>query len=337
MQMLDVMKRLAELDAANPNMNEGAKPDFADIDDDGNEKETMKQAAEDKKKKKKTESAECSKCHEDPCVCDDKTDESSDMTLESLRYLSGVKKTLEESGISMMNPTPAPEHKQPATFSINASAESGDEVASMLTQIMNLAGVSKVGNTDMPQGKLPGATLTAEPAIHGTPAHDEKSVMRSALDAMNDHNPEDEGAIGGALGAAGGAMLGGPVGAAIGGGIGGSMEDEGEEVSTGGNDTMQSMADEIRGMADKLKGIEDKDELNLETWDNTPANPTDIPLADSNGLAYNPNAGGINKGLTNAPTAMAETLEAQLYAEYQAFVTEGEKKTMSRAAKGVMK
>jgi hypothetical protein len=39
-------------------MNEGAKPDFADIDDDGNEKETMKKAAEDKKKKKKTESAE---------------------------------------------------------------------------------------------------------------------------------------------------------------------------------------------------------------------------------------------------------------------------------------
>jgi hypothetical protein len=35
--------------------------------------------------------------------------------------------------------------RTPASFSINASGDSGDEVANMLTQIMNLAGVKPVG------------------------------------------------------------------------------------------------------------------------------------------------------------------------------------------------
>jgi hypothetical protein len=83
-------------------------------------------------------------------------------------------------------------------------------------------------------------------------------------------------------------------------------------------------------MADKLKDIESKDELNLETWDNTPADPTEVPLADSNGLAYNPNAGGVNKGLTNAPSAMAEDLESKLFAEYQNFVNESKFKDLEK-------
>lgn len=340
--MLDVMKRLAELDAANPNMNEGAKPDFTDVDDDGNEKESWKKAEKDAEEKtdESMDDDKCEKCHPEPCSCDEKTDESvEDFSIESLRYLSGLKSKLAESGISMLNPTPVPEHKQPATFSINASAETGDEVASMLTQIMNLAGVSKVGNTDMPHGDMPGATLTAEPlskiAAHG--GHDGGAdLMRATLDKMNDQ-PEDEDLnVGGIMGNSGGGAMPG-AGAALGGTMPGvEMEDEGEEVSAGGNDSMQSMADEIRGMAAKLKDIEDKDELNLETYDNTPASATDIPKFDGNGLAYNPNAGGVNKGLTNAPSAMAEDLEAKLFADYQAFVTEGEK-TMSKAAKGYEK
>jgi hypothetical protein len=39
-------------------MNEGAKPDFLDLDGDGNKKESMKKAAEDKKKKMKKENAD---------------------------------------------------------------------------------------------------------------------------------------------------------------------------------------------------------------------------------------------------------------------------------------
>jgi hypothetical protein len=99
---------------------------------------------------------------------------------------------------------------------------------------------------------------------------------------------------------------------------------------------MQSAADEIRSMADRLKDIEDKDELNLETYDNTPADPTNVPAFDANKMALNTNAGGVNKGITNAPSAMAEDLEDQLYSEYKKFVSESkfEKLEKKLAAKG---
>jgi hypothetical protein len=199
----------------------------------------------------------------------------------------------------------------------------------MLSQIMNLAGVKPVGHADMPAHDSGEHPLTSEPGIQGTP-HDEKEVMRSTMDMMNP--PEDEGAMGGAVGAGLGAMVGGPLGAAAGGAIGGAMEDEGEPDAGG---PVAAMADEIRDMADELSQVDDKDELNVETYDNTPADPNKKPEFDSNKLAWNPNAGGHGgNGLANNPRAMSETLEDQLFAEYKAFVNEGEQKTMSRAAKG---
>lgn len=286
--MLDVLTRLAQLDAGNPNVVEAAKPDFLDMDKDGNKKEPMKKALKDKKT---DEGAECSVCHKDPCKCDDKADE--DMTLESMRYLAGVKDTIAECGIPPMGMPGG--QSQPATFSINASAQTGDEVAGMINQIMNLAGVHK------PEASVPHAepvtALTAEPEAphasmgHAMPpmGHDDggKDMMRSMMDKLN-------------------------------------TADEGEEVSMGSDSPVSAMADEVRDMADQLSGTS-KDELGLESWDNSPASPTDVPLADSNGLAYQPNAGGHNKGVTNQPTAFAENLEDRLFAEYKAFVSEGNK------------
>ena len=243
--------------------------------------------------------------------------------MSTLRALSGLK-PVAECGM-MGSPMPM-EHHTPASFSINASAGSGDEVAGMLSQIMNLAGVHKVGPEHMPNIDSGARPMIAEPP--------EKDIMRSAMDAMNDPEPEDEGAIGGAIGAAGGAMLGGPVGAALGGAVGGSMEDEtaGEPTSgqaePGTAEPMKSAADEIRNMADRLADIEDKDELNLETYDNTPNSPHSAPQYDNDKMSFNPNAGGFGgSGLANNPRAFAENLEEKLFAEYQAFVTEGEKKT----------
>ena len=285
--MLDVMTRLAQLDAGNPNVVEASKPDFLDMDKDGNKKEPMKKALKDKEKQT-DESAECSVCNEDPCKCDDKTDE--EMTLESMRYLAGVKNTIAECGIPPMGmPGGQP---QPATFSINASAQTGDEVAGMINQIMNLAGVHKPVPS-VPHAE-PVTALTAEPeAPHASMvppmAHNDggKDMMRSMLDKMN-------------------------------------TADEGEEISMGSDSPVAAMADEVRDMAGQLSGTS-KDELGLESWDNTPASPTDVPLADSNGLAFQPNAGGHNKGVTNQPTAFAENLEDRLFAEYQNFVNEGKK------------
>lgn len=96
MHMIDVMKRLAELDASNPTV---AQP-------------TLKQQ-------------------------------------QSLATVSNIEadkiNECGPMGMDMGRPS------TPASFSINASAESGDEVASMLTQIMNLAGVkpaSSIGDLD---------------------------------------------------------------------------------------------------------------------------------------------------------------------------------------------
>lgn len=47
-------------------VDEAAKPDYIDLDKDGNKKESMKKAAKDKKAVKESE---CSVCHEDPCSC----------------------------------------------------------------------------------------------------------------------------------------------------------------------------------------------------------------------------------------------------------------------------
>ena len=240
-----------------------------------------------------------------------------------LRALSGLKPVsecgvMELGGQGMMDSHPRP----PASFSINATAADGAEVSSMLGDILNLAGVHKVGQEHMPPVDSAPSAMVQAPVMGG-----EKDAMRSALDAMNEPGDEmhDVDAPGiedeemeplGGMGDMGDAMAGGMAQPEMGGQEGSSPE-------------MQSMADEIRNMADRLSQIEDVDELpgveggeeekTDETWNNTPADSTNVPLGNSNDFAYNPNAGGMNKGMTNMPTA---TLEDQLYSEYKKFVSE---------------
>ena len=237
--------------------------------------------------------------------------------LSTLQALSGVKKIDECGPMGMMGGAPMPGNT-PASFSINASAASGDEVANMLTQIMTLAGAKPLGGGDAPQHE-PGS----EPATHDTTPGSGGEVMRGMMDKLNDPNPEDEGAKGGAIGAGLGALAGGPVGAAIGGGIGGALEDEGAPDSGG---SLPAMADEVRDMADQLADT-DKEELNLETYDNTPNSPFNVGPTDTNARAYQPNTGSADgRGFASNPRAMtAEQVEQQLYADYKAFVNEGKK------------
>jgi len=67
------------------------------------------------------------------------------------------------------------------------------------------------------------------------------------------------------------------------------------------------------------------DMIDNESYDNTPADPNNIPAHDSNKMAWNPNAGGHNKGVMNQPSAMAETLADQLFSDYKKFVAEAAK------------
>lgn len=272
MQMINVLQRLAELDTGNPNVkNPMVEMPVKSI-------------------------AEGANLPQLPELND----------LATLKALSGYKKLDECGPMGIMGGAPA---GQPASFSINASAASGDEVAGMLTQIMNLAGVVK-GQPEGPQSPHDGGVLTSEPEDKGFHGGSEGEVMRGMMDKMNDHNPEDEGTMDLALGEPGAAELGtsdeGPVG--------------GEESGFGGAPDVGDMADEVRDMADQLADT-DKEELGLESYDNTPNSPLSAPQYDANKMAFNPNAGGHNKGVTNAPSAM--TLEDQLYAEYKAFVSEG--------------
>lgn len=295
--MIDVLKRLAELDEKNPNV-------------------VNPQSQKTKQKQQVKESAPVAEC----------------------------------GPMGMMGGMDKP--STPASFSINASAADGQEVSQMLRDIMNLAGVHKDAGADsMPMDKEP---------VTGADDHvpDDKELMRAMLDTMNE---PDDGAVIPAAPPMPGTNL-PPAGMGDGGGMDLDAEmgpeepmglDGGEEVP----DDVGDMADHVRDMADELAD-KDKEDLGLESYDNTPADPTEIPKFDANKMAYNPNAGGVNKGLTNQPTA---TLEDQLYNEYKKFVSEAKakccceekgkkecpvhnkamkeekEKTMSRAAKGVMK
>ena len=125
MKMIDVLKRLAEIDAKNPRVDHT-------------------------------------------------------MTKEhSLATVSNIEGRLNECGpMGLGGMTP-----QNASFSINASASNGDEVANMLTQIMTLAGVKPVGDDDFGSHH----EIELEPAhdIEMEPSHDE-------IEIEPEHDDDDE-------------------------------------------------------------------------------------------------------------------------------------------------
>lgn len=128
----------------------------------------------------------------------------------------------------------------PASFSVNASAASGDEVANMLTQILTLAGVKKDGPIDGPVGhEEPGKPLTGEPPEGG-------NDIQKALQAIDQAEAET-------------ADMGGDSGAPEAGELVG-----GEEPAP-----VSDMAADVQDMADELAG-KDKEDLGLESFDNEP-------------------------------------------------------------------
>lgn len=114
-----------------------------------------------------------------------------DLTLESIRMISGIKKTLAECGIEQMSMTGAPGHSTPASISITAA--NGPELSGMLRDIMQLAG--RPHSEEEPLITEPVATV--EPAVQAEPA-DAMQVsptdsMRSVIDILNPDDGEDNG------------------------------------------------------------------------------------------------------------------------------------------------
>ena len=229
-----------------------------------------------------------------------------------------------ECGMDGMSSMIAPQPHTPA--SINMTAGSGDELANMLSTIMQLAGVHKVGDEHM-GAEPPPAVVSVEPAMSAGDS------MRSVIDKMHadgaggdnvsqahgdidndgdhdmaDHEAEkddeeetDEGIAsmaGQALGSAAGTALGGPVGGAIGGALGNAA-----------------------GSA--LSGDEETDEG--AEYDNTPADPTKAPEFDAEEFAHQENPPGAGAGRrTTQPNAYPtmEQITQNLFAEYEQFINE---------------
>lgn len=63
------MKDSEKFDNRDKSVAEGAKPDFLDMDKDGNKKEPMKKAVADKKKNPFVKEGTCSVCKKNPCTC----------------------------------------------------------------------------------------------------------------------------------------------------------------------------------------------------------------------------------------------------------------------------
>lgn len=119
----------------------------------------------------------------------------NDLTLESLKVLSGTNKTVNECGMTAM---PMSGSHTPA--SINITASSGPELTGMLKDIMSLAGVSKVEPHHMPLASTPGpsAVISAPPMASADNEPSIKDILGKIddidteveLDSMNDDEEE---------------------------------------------------------------------------------------------------------------------------------------------------
>ena len=174
--MIDVMQRLAELDADNPNVvseaNKSKKIEKTAKENNGAHGEETTSPIHGGQKKEKT---------------------MENLNLESLRYLSGLNTTIAECGMGGSSPA-----------SINITAGSGQELTGMLKDIMNLAGVSKVEPHHMPLDNPdagPSTVISAPPMPASRPDTNAEMHKLMAIvsgpdmdqDSMNSGQPDGEG------------------------------------------------------------------------------------------------------------------------------------------------
>lgn len=284
--MINVIQRLAELDADNPNVaieeTKSKKIEKLAKENNGAHGEETTSPIHGGQKKEKT---------------------MENLNLESLRYLAGVKDTIAECGMMGGSNSPA---------TINITAGSGQELTSMLKDIMNLAGVSKVEPHHMPVDSPDAgpSTVISAPPMAGAVGHkmDPNAEMHKLMtivggldqdqDSMNSGESDGEGdektkegLVGGLVGGALGAAAGGPLGAATGYSAGSDM---GDDLTAEDNDRMYDTSPDEKVMGDPLEQF-----------------------------------GDINSGdhrQRQAGLPIAKPMEAtfkQLFADYEKFIAEG--------------
>ncbi len=243
--MIDVLKRLAELDSTNPNV---AKPAM--------------------------------------------TQEQSLATVTNIEGETITESIAECGPMGMMGGMDRP--TTPATFSINASAESGAEVSSMLRDIMNLAGVKPVADLPAFADPMASKEIELEPA-HAAEPVDDMANMIGMIDKLN--GPSDS-------------------------------EMDIEPVELGGDEEtpdLGDMTDEVQDMTDELRtngaGVTTTNTTpNPQNLDNSPDKNTDFgkkeePIAKA----------GAGNPYTDKKEGQFESLAAKLLQDYQQFVSESNK------------
>ena len=254
------------------------------------------------------------------------------LNLESLRMLSGIKDKIAECGMGPMGSPNTP-------ASINITAGSGSELTGMLKDIMNLAGVHQVTPDHMPLDKGPSAIvnappMAAEPQMKDLIAMVDEPEDGPHADSMNDADDEQEDenmltkGLGGMAGGSAGEWAGGAIGTALGGPIGGAIG---------------TVAGDIAGtaMGSDLDDDDKKDESSGEKEKNRPWDSSPHEKVRQDGVRK---FGDIDNNHQNAlvgknvkQNESIDSIVKSLYQDYQEFVAEGEKQTMSRAAKGYEK
>jgi hypothetical protein len=182
--------------------------------------------------------------------------------------------------------SPMPSHP-PMPASINITAGSGEELSAMLKDIMTLAGVQQHAE---PDGPGPVDMIAQEPAM----AVSAGPAMRSVIDKLNPMDGDDEE---------------GELGAGFG---GDAASDDG--VSADGGDLDN----------DGDHDMEKKEPV--DEYDNSPADPNDVPEFDSNKYAHRENQPGQGDRMDGTQPKAFATMEEALFADYKKFVNESKTK-----------
>jgi hypothetical protein len=248
MQMIDVLKRLAELDSTNPNV---AKPTMA-----------------------------------------------SEQSLATVSNIEGeqINESISECGPMGMTSMDRP--STPATFSINASAESGEQVSSMLRDIMNLAGVKPV--SDLPAFSGPKDI---------TPVH--------ALEPMNDA-PSAGDEMGDLIGMIDKMNTGDDVSVAQG-DVDGDGDHDMDDHKAEKDSPVGKMADEVRGMTAELTGEEQDPSAGYSSATTTPDEKIKAHAYGDDQVTPKPAEPLAKAGGGNPYNESVDQVSLQLLKAYEAF------------------
>lgn len=180
MQMLDVLKRLAELDQQNPNVMSNVPvlnvKEEKDVDEE-----------------KADEGPEILKIKSDQAKA--KGEKSFNVGGKTFPVKEGDDEQVEECGMMPMGAMSGMSDHHHTPASINISADSGDELSAMLRDIMTLAGRGQAApGSDMGMGAT--AADTPPPAEVDTDGGDdmgmdEPTMMRSMIDKLNPGDDEE--------------------------------------------------------------------------------------------------------------------------------------------------